>query len=230
MRYATFGEIKAKVSRDLDLGSAPDLVSPEEMLGYYNEAVDDAEAAIHTLYEDYFLTSAPFPIVEGQSEYSLPSDIYASKIRGLIYDSGSYIYSIPRVRDKRKFEEAALARTYVSNHVYQYILRNPSASHGIKLVLLPAAKESTSNLTIWYIRNANRATQDADLCDIPEFSSYVIQYMKVRVMEKDSHPNLSVAMQQLQYFRAQMEATLRDMVPDGETKIELDMTSYEEMS
>jgi hypothetical protein len=54
--------------------------------------------------------------------------------------------------------------------------------------------------------------------------------MKVRVMEKDNHPNLQLAIQQAQYLRAQMESTLRDMVPDGDTSLEPDMTSYLEMS
>lgn len=229
MRYPTYLEIKSKVERDLDLGSAADLISPEEMLGYYNEAVDDCESIIHTLYEDYFLTSSPFPFVAGQSEYSLPSDIYATKIRALIFDDGVNVYSIPRIKDRRKFEEAAIARSYTSNHVYQYLLKNPSSS-GIKLTLFPAAKATTSAPVIWYIRNATRATQDSDLCDIPEFSSYVIQFMKVRVMEKDNHPNLQLAIQQSQYLRSQMEATLRDMVPDGDTQLEADMTSYLEMS
>jgi hypothetical protein len=229
MRYPTYLEIRSKVERDLDLGSAADLISADEMLGYYNEAVDDCESIIHTLYEDYFLTSASFPFVSGQSEYSLPSDIYATKIRALIYDDGVNVYSIPRIRDRNKFEEAALAKSYLSNHSYQYLLKNPSSA-GIKLVLFPAAKQSTSAPVLWYIRNATRATQDADLCDIPEFSSYVIQFMKVRVMEKDNHPNLQLAIQQAQYLRAQMEATLRDMVPDGDTNLEPDMTSYLEMS
>jgi hypothetical protein len=230
MRYWTYAEIKEKVKRDLDLGTDDVFITPAEMLGYYNEAVDAAEAIIHTMYEDYFLASSTLSLVIGQSEYSLPADIYANKIRAVIYSDGQKIYPIQRVKDWKKFEKTAWAQTITSPDDYQYILKNQSAALGVKLVLFPTAKETSSNVTIWYLRNANRATVDTDVCDIPEFVAFVIAFMKVKILTKEQNPALSVAIEELKSLREQMEATLRDIVPDGETEIELDMRAYTEMS
>lgn len=231
MRYWTYSEIKAKVKRDLDLGADETFVTTDEMLGYYNEAVDFAEAIIHTLYEDYFLASSTLSLVKGTSEYSLPTDIYANKIRSVIYSDGQKIYPIRRIKDWKRFEQAAWNQTVTSPEDYVYILKNQSAASGVKLVLLPAAQETTSTkVTIWYLRNANRALDEGDLCDIPEFVAFVIAFMKVKILTKEQNPALAVAVEELKSIREQMESTLRDIVPDGDTELELDMRAYQEMS
>ena len=43
----TYGEIANKIQNDLTL-AGEDFVIPEEMLGYYNEAIRKAEAIIHS--------------------------------------------------------------------------------------------------------------------------------------------------------------------------------------
>lgn len=230
MRYWTYGEIKTKVEKDLELQDES-FISGDELLSYYNEAVDDAESHIHTIYEDYFLTSATLPLVEGQSEYSLPTDIYANKVRSIVYAANNIIFPIRRLKDFKKFETAALANTYQTPYRYHYLIKNPSAAAGIKLVLYPPAQEtSSSHVTIWYLRNATRATTVSDVCDIPEFVSYVIQFMKVKCLEKEGHPNLAFATQTLDYLRKQMVETLSEMAPDADNEIEYDLTAYEEMS
>jgi hypothetical protein len=230
MRYWTYGEIKTKVEKDLELQDEA-FISGDELLSYYNEAVDDAESHIHTIYEDYFLTSANLALIEGQSEYALPEDIYANKVRSIVYSANNIIFPIRRMKDWKKFETGALANTYQTPNCYHYLIKNPSAAAGIKLVLYPSAKESSnSNVTIWYLRNANRATASTSICDIPEFASYVIQFMKVKCLEKEGHPNLTFATQTLDYLRKQMVETLSEMVPDSDNEIETDLTAYEEMT
>jgi hypothetical protein len=71
MRYWTFAEIKAKVESDLGMEDE-DFVSADEMLAYGNEAIDEAEAEIHTINEDYFLTMGPISLVSGTDSYDLP--------------------------------------------------------------------------------------------------------------------------------------------------------------
>lgn len=230
MIYWTWAEIKDKVERDLDLQDET-FIQDEEMLGYANEAIDEAEAEILTLYEDYFLTSANLALVTGTSEYSLPSDIYATKIRSIIYRSGSLIFPITKIKEWNKFEAIAFETTYPATQTYKYILKNPSAAAGYKIVLYPPAMEtSASNVTIWYIRNANRLTSLTDTCDIPEFVQFVIQYIKVRCYEKEGHPNLQFAVQALEKQRSMMVQTLGDMIPDGDSEIQKDFSYYEEMS
>ena len=230
MRYPTYGELRQRIQKELEIEDGK-FISSSELLSYFNQAVDDAEQTIHTLFEDYFLTSAALPLVAGQSEYALPDDIYASKIRSVIYTKGTTSYEIERIRDMRKFKEIALEQVSPSTDGYRYILKNPSGADGIKLVLYPAARETDSAaVTIWYLRNATRAESDSSVCDIPEFSSYVVQFVKVMVMTKEMHPGLPLAIQTLEYFRKQMIETLSEMVPDGANKIEMDLTLYEEMT
>ena len=54
--------------------------------------------------------------------------------------------------------------------------------------------------------------------------------MKVRVYEKEGHPNLPKAVQDLEQQRQQMVSTLASMVPDGSNEIEMDTSAYEEMN
>lgn len=230
MIYWTYSQIKEKVERDLDVQDEM-FIQDDELLGYINEGIDTCEAEIHTIYEDYFLTSANLSLVAGQSEYSLPSDIYANKIRSIIYQNGTDIFPIKRIRDWHKFERMALLKQYPPSLEYSYLLKNPSASSGVKLVLVPAARTTDStSVTIWYLRNANRLVNSSDSCDIPEFTSFVIQYAKCRIQEKEGHPNLTLSLQILESLRNQMKTTLRDMVPDQENQIEMDVSAYEEMN
>ncbi len=122
-KYWTLAEITAKIKRDLDL-EAETFVRPVELTDYINEAIDEAEAEIHTLYEDYFLTTAPITLVPNQEEYDLPTDIYAHKIRRMIFNNTSSIYKIRRIQDWRKFEQQAIAKQFETSDLYQFFLIN----------------------------------------------------------------------------------------------------------
>lgn len=228
--YWTWKEIKDKVRRDLDLIEET-FISSDEMLGYANEAIDEAEAEIHAIYEDYFLTSSAVSLVSGTSEYSLPSDIYAHKIRGIVYTSGDIIFQVPRIRDWNKFLKMAHETQYPDTTRYCYIIKNASAASGPKIVLFPQARETSSTvMTVWYLRNANHLVDDDSICDIPEFVNFVIQFIKARCYEKEGHPNGDMAIGVLERQRKLMVETLTEMVPDGDSTIEMDLTSYEEMN
>lgn len=226
MRYWTWGEIKTKVQQDLDLEEEL-FITPSELLAYGNEAVDEAEAEIHSIYEDYFLTKSAITLVQGQSEYDLPTNIYANKIRGIIYRNGTTWYPVMRIRDWKKFEKYTSDVVNQSTADYQYMIINSTAGSP-KVLLSPSARESGNYLTMWHLRNANRFTVDADICDIPEFVSFVIQFIKVRCYEKEIHPNADKAVAILQQQRELMKETLSTMVPDADNTIELDLSSYEE--
>jgi hypothetical protein len=230
MRYWTYAELKDKVRIDLGL-EQEDFVKPEELLGYCNAAIDEAEAEIHTLYQDYFLTYSTIDLVQGQDLYSLPTNIYANKIRGIVYKrSDTEIYTVRRVQQRQKFIDVEIAETYYQEQdVYRYILVNNTAGTP-QILLVPDARENiTAALRIWYIRNANRLTLDTDVLDIPEFANFILQYMKVRCYEKEGHPNLNVAIGLLERQRILMTETLNEMVIDNDNEIEKDMSLYEEM-
>jgi hypothetical protein len=232
MRYWTWAEIKEKVERDLDLEDE-DFIREGELLALANEAIDEAEAEIHTLYEDYFLKKTTIAVVANDSAFSIPtylSDIYGDKIRRIIYQQGSSstVYTVDRLRDWRKFEDKAIADTGSTLDLYRYMLVNQTAG-APQILLVPAARES-GTLTVWYLRNANRLTADADVCDIPEFINFVISHIKCRVLHKEGNPNYSEALERLEAERARMASTLAARVPDADNEIEMDLSAYEDMS
>lgn len=228
MSTMTYLQIKTKVQNDLDLIDEQ-FITAAEMLGYCNEAIAKAESLVHGLYEDYFLASAYLPIVAATQTYSLPSDIYANKIRKMFYDNspgalGGTKYTIRRVR---KMEELPFL-IQTGTVFYKYLLTNTAAA-GPKIAFYPPpAETSTTNITLWYIRDAKRMTGDSDTCDIPEFVEYVIQYMKMRCYEKEGHPNLEVAKRDVATLEKDMQETLTNMVDDDDTEILLDWSFYQD--
>lgn len=229
MRYWTLSELRTKVEKDLDVEDET-FISQAEMLTYFNEAIDEAEAEIHSICEDYFLSSTTVTLVNGTDEYSLPSDIYANKIRAVIYKNGATVYKLDRLRDWKKLYDYSLnlTGTTVAGD-YDWFLVNRTAGSP-KIVFTPPVTEDGTYITVWYLRNANRLSADADVCDIPEFANFVIQYVKVRCYEKEGHPNLQKALYDLQMQRQQMTDTLTTMVPDNENEIEADLSHYEEQT
>lgn len=230
--YLTYAQILDKVKKDLDLEDEL-FVQQTEMLGYANEAVRDAEAEILTIYEDYFLARATITLVSGTEAHSLPSNIYAHKIRGLVYKNGATVYQLERMRDWRKFSEYSENIATGSGNVYAWFLDN-TAVGAPKILLSPTPTESGAFITAWYIRTANRFLDNGlatDICDIPEFVSYVIQYMKTRCYEKEvGHPNIPLAQAELERCRAKMVETLTAMVPDAQNELEPDFSFYGEMT
>jgi hypothetical protein len=228
MRYWTWGEIKAKIEAECDLEDE-DFVRSGELLSYANEAIDEAEAEIHGLYEDYFLTRKEINVVSGDKLLSINAempDIYADKIRRIIYNSGGNTYAVSRLKDWKKFEQKALAENNTSTDLYQYMLINTTPGSP-QIMWTPEIRES-GKVMVWYLRNANRLSVDADICDIPEFVNFVIAFLKVKVMGKEGHPGYQDAVMELEKQRAQMTSTLQARVPDADNELEMDASYYEE--
>lgn len=227
-KYWTFAQIKQKIRRDLDLESEV-FVRTQELTDYVNEAIDEAEAEIHSIYEDYFLTRSVITLVANQEDYDLPENIYAHKIRRVIYNNNASIYKVRRMQDWRKFEKYEIASEFETSDIYEYYVEN-SVAGSPKMILVPKSREDGAYIRLWYLRQANRLEADTDICDIPEFVNFIFQYVKVRIYEKEIHPNAAQARIDLEQQRAQMQSTLAAAQPDAENKIELDMSFYEEMN
>ena len=229
MKYWTWLEIKDKVQRDLDL-EGETFINETELLGYANEAVDEVERQIHTLYEDYFLTRSTITLANGTDTYDLPSDIYAMKIRSVMYRRNSDVYKISRMRDWRKIEEYEVSKSGTHSSVrYGWFILNSTAGTP-QIVFTPTPTESGTYIQLWYLRNANEIINDASILDIPEAANYVMQYIKTRCYEKESHPMVQKAVMDLQMEKDTTMATLAGMAPDNENEIEADLSVYNEMS
>ena len=228
MKYWTWAEIKGKVLRDLDL-EGESFIQEDELLGYANEAVDEVERQIHTLCEDYFLSRLDLPLVSGQEEYSLPSDIFAMKLRQIVYRNGTQVWKLERIREWHKFETYESDRSRVAqNQMYGYFILNKNAGSP-KILITPTPTESGDFLKVWYIRNANELVDDSSILDIPEAAGYIIQSIKVRCYEKELHPNLQKAIADLAGQREDTIKSLSEMFADNQNILEADTRLYDEM-
>lgn len=215
-------------------------IENDELVGYFNSAIDEVEKEIIKISEDYLLASAAITFVQGQTDISLPTDIWGQKIRSFIYQSGSKIYPIKRFRDPEKFYKKAEMDYFATGETeYAYILKSVSEAQD-KIVLTPAAQESGSVATLWYIRNAKRipkigegsatrSTQLACLIDLPEAMDFILQFVRVKCLGKDK--NFAVPPQELAILKEIKEnfiASLTERVPDNDDTVPADVSFYEE--
>lgn len=221
MYSPAYSELKALLQKELDIEDET-FITAIELLGYFNEGVDMVESAIHTIYEDYFLTNAALSFVSGTSQYSLPTDIYAQKIRQIWYnDNNSINYEIRKVRQLKEIQFS------IRPDLYKWMLTNDSTI-GLKINIYPTPLETNSNGIIWYIRNAKRFAVDADICDIPEFTAVVVQYARWKCMSKEGHPDTMMALNDLANMKQMMVETLSARIPDEHNEVIQDFTFYED--
>jgi hypothetical protein len=230
-KYWTWADMYVKMCRELDFaGDSTDFVGEIEMREYANDAIDRAEAIIHTLYEDYFLMKDTIALVSGTETYPLPSNIYAHKIRSIIYYNGSDIYQVKQVKTWDKFLTYRYNKYYSSeNKDYYYFIVNTTAGTP-HIMFTPAAVASGSYIEVWHIRNANRLEAGANICDIPEFAQYVFDWIRERVFAKEAagSPKHQDAMAKLMKSEKDMSDTLGFMTCDEDPIVEPDMSHYEE--
>ena len=219
---ATLAEIRERVQNDLDLKDE-DFIKAEEINAYIRSGVSAAEKIVLTLNEDYFLTNSPVTFVNGQQAYALPTDIYAQKIRHLIYDNGSKEYVITRVK------KLAHTVTIRDGDDYKYLITN-SLLDGYKVVFYPTPKEDGPQATIWYLRNAKALALDADVLDIPEAYEFVVQFAKDKCANKEKlTPDAGPSPALLQEEKVLTES-LMNRTPDDDNFIEPDMGFYCEVN
>lgn len=224
MTKFTLAQIKAKINRETDLEDEV-FVEEDELTDYINEAIDEAEATIIGLYEDYFLTNEYMDIVSGTSEYELPSDIYANKIRRVVYDDGSADYPIKRIKE---FEKIPYAE---NTDNLAYVITNDS-TNGYRIKFYPSPDfTSDTTILIWYIRNATRLSATTDTCDIPEFINFIYAYTIYKIYKKEQFGNgamMALAKDDLDRERALMTSTLSNRVDDEDNFIIADTSLLEE--
>lgn len=216
-----FSEMNQKIKNDLDLNEET-FIQPQELVAYFNEAVDMIEGQIHTLYEDYFLTSSSVDVTEGQSEVNLPTNIFANKIRRVMWIlNDSEKYTMQRVRN---LDELLMAS---APDDYRFMITNSEAG-GFKLSISPAFRVTTSNtpLKIWFLRNAKRYEDETSVCDIPEYSNVINQYVRYKCHAKEGHPDAQQDLADLERLRTAMVETLRDKFIDEQNEVPKDFTFY----
>ena len=172
MRIWTYGQMSAKVLGDYDLEDEL-FISPNELAGYHNDAIADAEAEIIEMQKEYFKTRAYLPWTIGATVYNLPLNIYGNKIRKVMFASGSIIYEIRRFRGVSKFEDIAFTDQYGTSDDYRYDLLNDVPGQ-VQLEFHPTPRETAvlypaaalfTPVVIHYIRNCARVPLIAEYCN-----------------------------------------------------------------
>lgn len=240
MQYTTFGDFKTKVEAELDL-EPEEFVQPAEFVGYVNDGVSIAEAEIHKLgiEDEYFLTKSRKSIASGTEDIVLPTNLYASKIRKVIYKNGATLYEIKRSRSLNMFIDRELTNLVQQggNTIYEYIIRNDSGAAPPVMELSPIPAETVVNgIIIYHIRKANVWSFSLDpdgagSIDLPEIAlQYLQTYVRWRCLSKEGHPSIPEAKVEMDDAKKLMVETLTNMVPDGESKIDQDTDIYDEMA
>lgn len=233
MNLLTYSDIKTKLLNDLDIYDLDFVNGEAELLGYINEALRDAQSEIHTLGLDaaYFLSQSTITLASGTSDYSLPSDIFANRIKKMFYVNGTTNYEIFRLRDLK------IVPLIQASEDYRYlplVKAANTAANNARIRIFPTPAESGAYVQVWYIRNITTMTtstsDSTNVCEIPECVNFLFQHVKLRIYEKIIHPNTQLAMAQLVAQRQLMIDTLKEMVPDENTIIDPDTSSYYEQS
>lgn len=230
----TYAQFRQKILADMDL-EQEQFISPSELIGYTNTAITDAEALIHGLYEDYFLKTDSFDLVNGQQEYDLPTDIYADKLRRVLLNidnATSGRLNKYRIQQIKQFDRTLDIDT---EDRYRYILINSSAGNRkMRFYPIPTQTTTGGGVIRFYIRQANRvdptesqATIDATLMDIPEFQSFLYAHVKYQIARKEKlGQDIQVYGGLLGDQKKLMEETLTSRTPDEDNHIGKDLSYY----
>lgn len=223
MKLWTYEEAASKISVELDLQEEK-FVGPDELMGIFNDAIDEAEQNVLNLFEDYLLAEKTYTLIYNQDRYEMPDDIYANKIRYLWFNDGINRYQIKRTRAN------ILPFSDIPNSVYSYQIQHRDPVEGITIKLSPSVTHSGPFMFMQYIRNANRVNDDSSVIDIPEAMNFIFAYVKVRVMTKESNPLLQIAMADLETQRNFLQTTLKSMTVDDDNEIIPDLSFYNDLN
>lgn len=219
----TWGEMRSEIESEYNI-EGEDFAQPEDLIVWANEGKDQAEAEIVNLYDKYLETFGYLTLVQGEREISLPADIYANKITAIWYVSENEKYEIKLIKRKD------ILYNISEGDRYGYTIKN-SSENGIKLILHPKARESsTDHVEIHYIRESKALTDDDSLMDIPLADAFVKQYVKDKIKEKEIGPmNVQGESPALTRERELLIEALNHMIPsDSADQIDLDVSIYED--
>lgn len=224
---STRTQLRTRIRTEMDLLDEPG-VSDAEINYALQEAMSAVGSIVRGLYEDYFLKRGTLDLVSGSSDVTYPTDIFANKIRALVYRNGSLVTRIKRLKDVEQYlkaETTAAFQTWAPSTA-QFIPMDTA----LKLIPTPT-ETATGVLVCWYIRDLVGMTSDSDSCDIPEWEHVVVAYAKDVIAQNKpgiGDPNQTSA--KLAGMIKLMEADLSNRSPDDDDFIAKDTSIYEEHS
>jgi len=209
----TWGDIQTAVELEIDM-QGEDFCTTEEMMGYGQRAINKLEALLATLSEDYLLFYEQITLTSGLATYSLPTGIYAHKVRRIFFDDGGERYKVHRIKNLDETME------FESGDRMKYLLTNSTdPSVGVKLVFYPTPELSGPYITLWYLRNTTELVDDTTVVEIPEGFDYIKQYVKDAVINKErQQPDAPPSAALLDLEKIFID-TLTDRQPDEDNQL-----------
>lgn len=234
--FPTYAVLESDIETEcsIDVSNENEFVTQAQLIHFANKGIDRAEKLINTIYEDYFLCRDTVNLVADTEEYAPPTDLWAMKIRSLIYYDTSRVYEVLKFRNWKKFIEYRMERTFdtsTSGNNYRYFILNETAG-AWKLLVTPMPK-AAGTIEIWYWRQANRIVLTTDVMDVPEAKDLILAYMRYRVVALEFKGNLeatdvAAAKADLMDEEERLRQSLALMVVDAATEIEQDNSHYED--
>jgi hypothetical protein len=226
----TLLDIRDQVVDDLDLQD-DDSITTEDLNRWINDGIRAAEAQIHTLYEDYFLSRIEYALTPNVRELDYPSDIYAKKIRKMLFKEANSpntaSHEVKREKNLISAEARDIYEDQTSTPTLTWIGTNTSVD-GPKIRLYPAQVRA-GVLVVFYIRNAAQLASDTDVCDIDEFEKYIVQFTKTQAYMKHGDPRSEDSKMLEEQLKKDMIDTLSNRTPDNNDEITMDLKHYEDM-
>lgn len=181
-----------------------------------------------------------FGLVSGVSKYALPTNIYANKIRELVFNDGDLIYEMKPYSPRKKQWKVAYMNQYYfdDNRVFWYQLVNDSVydpanpyTTNIQIEMIPVPKISGDYVTVHYLREAQKipyVNNGNTQIDIPEFYDYIKYEMMARCAFKTMNPKYDTLVTWSNDAKLRMIQTLSQRKEDGAPRIDPDFSFYEE--
>lgn len=217
----TWATILAEIEDENDLAEET-FVDAGEMMAYANSALEDIEKEIHTLHDRYFAAEANLSLVTNTAAYSLPADIYATKITGIFYNDGSNKYELKEIKD------LSVLPFIQSSDRYQYRVVN-NASTGLQIKLYPASRETNATFTtIFYRRKVAKFVLTTTVIDVPEGKEFVKQFVSDKVANKERMTPDAPESGALTRKRKQLLDSLENQIDDDNNQVVVDTSFYEE--
>lgn len=232
--YRIVSDLRREIQQETDT-EGEEFVDQAEYLTWINDGINKVEAHIHNLQLEarYFQKEGtPYDLTIGQSQLTMPSDIYADKIKALIFDNGSDLFPIKRLRDRADQNRYQLMqeirRAPNGRDRYRYDIFNNDPTVGPVIQLFPSSNDAgTGIVKVFYIRNALRVTADTDRIDIPEFYSTIKAFVKWKIFSKEGTVLSGDAKAEFDEELALMLQTLQNQVGSPEESlIDPDMSFY----
>lgn len=230
----TFGDLKIQLEKEIDTEDET-FVQDTEVQGYFNSGITLIESEIIKLglREQYLSKEAFISTVQDQTDYSIPTDMVANKIRKMVYrnNSGNIVYTLKPLRTEDSFETEDMYAQYVASEYYRYTIYKVGELN--KLRLTPRALNSVTNaIRVIYFGKLNRYTADTIDCDVPDICyELLLSYVRYRIYGKESHQNTNGERTDMVGWLTLMRETLQNQVADPDMDImDGDYSHYEEQT